>query len=113
MSSKFQVTRQYAIDHPIQILLRNNLLYHCQNLIRKALRHFVQKVRWSFHGHEIDHLLNKMAEGLPYKVLTMIKEVVAEQNLDRMINRILSSSLEFTDMERAVLILAEDPPTNF
>jgi transcriptional regulator with GAF, ATPase, and Fis domain/serine/threonine protein kinase/tetratricopeptide (TPR) repeat protein len=58
-------------------------------------------------------LLNKMAERLPYKVLTMVKDVLAEQNPDRMIERILSSSLEFTDMERAVLILAEDPPRIF
>jgi transcriptional regulator with GAF, ATPase, and Fis domain/serine/threonine protein kinase/Tfp pilus assembly protein PilF len=58
-------------------------------------------------------LINKMAEGLPYKVLTMVREVLSEGNPDRMINQILSSSLEFTDMERAVLILAEDPPRIF
>jgi tetratricopeptide (TPR) repeat protein len=58
-------------------------------------------------------LINKMAEGLPYKVLTMVREVLTEGNPDQMINRILASSLEFTDMERAVLILAEDPPKIF
>jgi transcriptional regulator with GAF, ATPase, and Fis domain/serine/threonine protein kinase len=58
-------------------------------------------------------LINKMAEGLPYKVLTMVREVLSEGNLDQMINRILASSLEFTDMERAVLILSEDPPKIF
>lgn len=58
-------------------------------------------------------LINKMAEGLPYKVLTMVREVLSEGNPDRMISRILTSSLEFTDMERAVLILAEDPPKIF
>ncbi|MCI0441710.1 sigma 54-interacting transcriptional regulator, partial [bacterium] len=58
-------------------------------------------------------ILNKMAEGLPYKVLTMVREVLSEGNPDQMINRILGSALEFTDMERAVLILAEDPPKIF
>lgn len=58
-------------------------------------------------------LINKMAEGLPYKVLTMVREVLGEGNPDRMIGRILASALEFTDMERAVLILAEDPPRIF
>lgn len=58
-------------------------------------------------------LINKMAEGLPYKVLTMVREVLSEGNPDRMISKILASSLEFTDMERAVLILAEEPPRIF
>ncbi len=58
-------------------------------------------------------LINKMAEGLPYKVLTMVREVLSEGNPDHMINKILASALEFTDMERAVLILAEDPPRIF
>jgi transcriptional regulator with GAF, ATPase, and Fis domain len=58
-------------------------------------------------------LINKMAEGLPYKVLTMVREVLGEGNPDHMITRILASALEFTDMERAVLILTEDPPKIF
>jgi Nif-specific regulatory protein len=58
-------------------------------------------------------MLNTIAERLPYKVLLMVKEVLTERNPEKMINRILSTSLEFTDMERAVLILAEDPPRIF
>ncbi len=58
-------------------------------------------------------LLNKMAERLPYRVLMMVKEVLSEQDPQRMISRILSTSIEFTDMERAVLILSENPPRIF
>lgn len=57
--------------------------------------------------------LDKMAERLPYKILLMIKEVLSEPDPDQMITKILSASLEFTDMERAVLILKEDPPRIF
>jgi transcriptional regulator with GAF, ATPase, and Fis domain/serine/threonine protein kinase len=60
-----------------------------------------------------EDFLNRMAERLPYKILLMIKEVLAEPDPDKMISKILSASLEFTDMERAVLILNDDPPRIF
>lgn len=60
-----------------------------------------------------EDFLNRMAERLPYKILLMIKEVLGEPDPDKMISRILSASLEFTDMERAVLMLDENPPRVF
>jgi Nif-specific regulatory protein len=62
-----------------------------------------------------DHsdLLNRMSERLPFKVLLMVKEVLTERNAERMIERILSTSIEFTDMERAALILLDTPPRIF
>jgi transcriptional regulator with GAF, ATPase, and Fis domain/serine/threonine protein kinase/Flp pilus assembly protein TadD len=60
-----------------------------------------------------EDFIDRMAEKLPYKVLLMIKDVLTEQDPDVMISRILSCALEFTDMERAVLMLSEDPPRIF
>lgn len=57
-----------------------------------------------------EDFLQRISEKLPYRILMMIKDVLAEANPDAMISKILSTSVEFTDMERAVLILSEDPP---
>jgi Nif-specific regulatory protein len=57
-----------------------------------------------------ENLLDRIAEKLPYKVLVMVKDVLSEGHPDSMISKILATSVEFTDMERAVLILSEDPP---
>ncbi len=56
---------------------------------------------------------DRMAEKLPYQVLMMIKEALSSGNPEEMISKILSASLDFTDMERAVLVLTEDPPRIF
>lgn len=59
------------------------------------------------------NFLDRMAEKLPYRMLQLIRSVLAEGNPDRVIRRILDASLEFTGMERAVLLLQEDPPRVF
>lgn len=56
-----------------------------------------------------ENLLERISERLPYKVLMMIKQVLSERNPDSMISKILSCSVEFTNMERAVLILSGEP----
>jgi len=56
---------------------------------------------------------DRMAEKLPYRVLMMIKEALSTGDPEEMISKILSATLDFTDMERAVLILTEDPPRIF
>lgn len=58
-------------------------------------------------------LLSEISEKLPYKVLVMIKDVLSKRDPQAMISKILSTSIEFTDMERAVLILSEEPPRIF
>jgi Nif-specific regulatory protein len=55
-------------------------------------------------------LIGKMTEALPYRILLMIKEILEEPNPEEMISRILETALEFTDMERAVLILQNGHP---
>lgn len=54
--------------------------------------------------------VEKMAEKMPFQVLTMIREVLREKDIDRMVERILTTALEFTGMERAVLILEQGSP---
>jgi Response regulator containing CheY-like receiver, AAA-type ATPase, and DNA-binding domains len=54
-------------------------------------------------------LMDTMAQKLPYKVLLMLKNVLASKDPDSMISEILTTALEFTDMDRAVLILHEEP----
>jgi Nif-specific regulatory protein len=59
------------------------------------------------------NLLEKMTEKLPFKILLMVKGVLAEKDSEKMIARILSTALEFTEMERAVLILHGENPRIF
>ncbi|HEY4491784.1 MAG TPA: tetratricopeptide repeat protein, partial [Acidobacteriota bacterium] len=55
------------------------------------------------------NVIDRMAEKLPQKILLMIRSILAEQNSERMVSKILTASLEFTEMERAVLVLKEEP----
>lgn len=55
------------------------------------------------------NFLELAAEKLPYKLLVLVRDIMSAPTTEEMINRILSKSLEFTDMERAVLILNEQP----
>lgn len=57
--------------------------------------------------------LERMAEKLPYRMLQLIRSVLAEGSPDRVVRRILDASLEFTGMERAVLLLQDEPPRVF
>jgi Nif-specific regulatory protein len=59
------------------------------------------------------NILDRMIEKLPFKVLLMIRDVLEEKRPDRMISKILATAVEFTDMERAVLILKGEPPRIF
>lgn len=54
-----------------------------------------------------------MAGQLPYRVLVMIKEILSLDRPEEMISRALNAALEFSDMERAVLILQETPARVF
>ena len=56
---------------------------------------------------------NIMAGQLPYRVLVMIKEILSLDRPEEMISRALNAALEFSDMERAVLILQETPARLF
>lgn len=56
------------------------------------------------------NFLDRMAEKLPYRMLQLVRSVLSEPNPDQVIKRILDTSLEFTGMERAVLLLEETPP---
>ena len=59
------------------------------------------------------NFLDRMAEKLPFRILLMIKDLLKEQNLSKMIAKILDLSLEFTSMQRAILILEQEPPQVF
>ncbi|HEY7160328.1 MAG TPA: sigma 54-interacting transcriptional regulator, partial [Acidobacteriota bacterium] len=54
-------------------------------------------------------LLDKIAGKLPYRLLLSVREILAMENLEKMINRVLSLSMDFSGMERAVLVLHENP----
>jgi transcriptional regulator with GAF, ATPase, and Fis domain/serine/threonine protein kinase len=54
-------------------------------------------------------LLDKIAEKLPYRLLHSVREILAMENLEKMISRVLSLSMDFSGMERAVLVLHENP----
>lgn len=54
-----------------------------------------------------------MAGQLPYRVLVMIKEILLLDRPEEMISRTLNAALEFSDMERAVLILQDTPARVF
>jgi len=60
-----------------------------------------------------ENLMKSMTEKLPFRVLEMVRDVLSEKDPDSMISKILCAVLDFTDMERAVLILNEDPPRIF
>jgi Nif-specific regulatory protein len=60
-----------------------------------------------------DTFVNAMTEKLPYHVLLLIKKVLEDNDVPSMISRILESAREFTDMERAVLILEGNSPRIF
>ena len=53
--------------------------------------------------------LERLANQLPYKALQMVKEVLSVQEVDVMVTKILDTALELTSMDRALLILNEDP----
>ena len=57
--------------------------------------------------------LDRMAEKLPFKMLQLVRSVLTEGAPDRVVRRILDTSLEFTGMERAVLLLQDEPPRVF
>jgi transcriptional regulator with GAF, ATPase, and Fis domain/serine/threonine protein kinase/tetratricopeptide (TPR) repeat protein len=54
-------------------------------------------------------LLDKIAEKLPYRLLHSVREILAMENLEKMISRVLTLSMDFSGMERAVLVLHENP----
>lgn len=62
---------------------------------------------------EYKDFYSSMAGQLPYRVLVMIKDILSLERPDEMIARALNAALEFSDMERAVLILQETPPRIF
>ncbi len=53
--------------------------------------------------------LERLAHTLPYKALQMVKEILSVQEVDAMVTRILDTALELTSMDRAILILNEEP----
>lgn len=53
--------------------------------------------------------LDRLANRLPYKALQMVKDVLSVQEVDAMVTKILDTALELTSMDRALLILNEEP----
>ena len=53
--------------------------------------------------------LERLAHRLPYKALQMVKEILSVQQVDAMVTKILETALELTSMDRAMLILNEEP----
>lgn len=62
---------------------------------------------------EYKDFYSSMVGQLPYRVLVMIKDILSLERPDEMIALALNAALEFSDMERAVLILQETPPRIF
>jgi transcriptional regulator with GAF, ATPase, and Fis domain/Tfp pilus assembly protein PilF len=60
-----------------------------------------------------ENFMESLTERLPFRVLQMVRDVLSERDPGSMIKKILNAVLELTDMERAVLILSEDPPRIF
>jgi transcriptional regulator with GAF, ATPase, and Fis domain/serine/threonine protein kinase len=55
------------------------------------------------------NFLEIAAEKLPFKMLVLVRDIMSSYTSDEMVDRILAKALEFSDMERAVLILNQDP----
>ncbi len=60
-----------------------------------------------------DNFMVSVTERLPFRVLQIVRDVLSERDPASMIKKILCAVLDLTDMERAVLILNEDPPRIF
>ncbi len=60
-----------------------------------------------------EDFLNRLADRLPYRALQLIKEILSVEEVDAMVKRILQTALELTSMDRALLILNEEPPRIF
>ncbi|HSP06752.1 MAG TPA: sigma-54-dependent Fis family transcriptional regulator [Acidobacteriota bacterium] len=56
---------------------------------------------------------NNVSAQWPYRLLLMIKDILSLDRPDAMIQQVLNAALEFSDMQRAVLILLEEPPRIF
>jgi len=52
---------------------------------------------------------SKMTEQLPFRALELVREMLSYKDVRKMIEKILAAALDLTDMERAVLILNENP----
>ena len=59
--------------------------------------------------HIYQDFLEQLAQRLPFKALQMVKEILSEEDLDTMVTKILDTALELTSMDRALLILNEEP----
>ncbi|MCI0414501.1 sigma 54-interacting transcriptional regulator [bacterium] len=102
----------YRIDQP-QKALRMLGAAHEMFMRLNARRELFDLGKGGAYMEVSETLLSKMSETLPYKVLQMIREVLFEKDPEKMISRILEVALDFTDMERAVLILQEESPRIF
>jgi len=60
-----------------------------------------------------DDFLNRLAERLPYKALQMVKEILTVDDIDSMVEKILHTALDLTSMDRAMLVLKDEPPRVF
>lgn len=60
-----------------------------------------------------EDFLNRLADRLPYRALHLIKEILSLEEVDAMVTKILHTALELTSMDRALLILNEEPPRVF
>ena len=56
-----------------------------------------------------EDFLEQLSRRLPYKALQMVKEILSVQEVDSMVTKILDTALELTSMDRAMLILNEEP----
>ena len=114
LAKNYQLKVQYHLrkDHFEKAHLASSSAFNIFSRLG-ARKEILSLTKESFTVNNPEEFINRMADRLPYKILQMIKEVLAEADPEVMISKTLSVSLEFTDMERAILIVMEEPPRIF
>ncbi len=114
LAKTYQLKAQYHLrkDHYEKAHLASSSAFNIFSRLG-ARKEILNLTKESFTVNNPEDFINRMADRLPYKILQMIKEVLVEPDPEVMISKILSVSLEFSDMERAMLIVMDEPPRIF